>query len=61
MLISKIGTLTQTIIGLGRVTFSSKGPMRGHYVFLTAKYRNLYGHFLFQLLFPQIQPLNSFK
>ena len=27
MLISKIGTLTQTRMGLGRVTFSSKGPM----------------------------------
>ena len=28
MLICKIGFLTQKIIGLGRVTFSSKGPMR---------------------------------
>ena len=61
MLINKIGTLTKTIIGLGKVTFSGKGPMRGQYVFLTAKYSNLYGQFLFQLLFPQIHPLSSFK
>ena len=58
---SKVGTLAQNIIGLGRVTFSSKGPIRGQFVFLTTKYRNLYGHFLFPLLFPQSQPLNSFK
>ena len=32
MLISKIGSLTQKIIGLGRVTFSSKGPMRSVYL-----------------------------
>ena len=30
MLISKIGTLTRQIIGLSRVTFSGKEPMRGH-------------------------------
>ena len=47
MLISKIGTLTQTRMGLGRVTFSSKGPTRGQYVFFMAKYNNLYGHFRF--------------
>ena len=35
---SKIDTRTQNIVGLGRVSFSGKGPMRGHYVFLTAKY-----------------------
>ena len=39
-------------MGLGRVTFSSKGPMRGQYVFLMAKYINLYGHFIFPLSFP---------
>ena len=61
MLISKIGTLTKQIIWLGSVTFSGKVPMRGPYVFLTAKYSNLYGQFIFQLLFPQIQPLTSFK
>ena len=34
MLISKIhiGYLTQKIIGLGRVTFSSNGPMRSVYL-----------------------------
>ena len=46
MLISKIGTLTQTRMGLGRVTSSSKGPMRGQCVFFLAKYSNTYGHFL---------------
>ena len=56
MLIIKIGTLTQSRIGLGRVTFSSKGPMRGQFVFLMSKYNNLYGRFLFQLLFLQTQP-----
>ena len=61
MLINKIGTLTKQIIWLGKVTFSGKVPRRGHYVFLTAKYTNLYGQFQFQLLFPQIKPLNSFK
>ena len=61
MLISKIGTLTKKITGLGKVTFSGKEPMRGQLVFLAAKHSNLYGQFLFQLLFPQIQPLNSFK
>ena len=57
MLISKTGTLIQTRMGLGSVTFSSKRPMRGHYVFLVAKYSNMIGRFLFQLLFPQTQPL----
>ena len=42
MLINKIGTLSQTRMGLGRVTFSGKRPMRGQYVFLMAKYSNLY-------------------
>ena len=53
--------LTQTRMGLGRVTFSSKGPMRGQYVFLMAKYINLYGRFIFPLSFPQTQPLISLK
>ena len=38
MLISLVDTLTQARMGVGRVTFPSKWPMRGHYVFLTAKY-----------------------
>ena len=56
-----IGTLTQTRMGLGRVTFSSKGPMRSQYVFLMAKYINLYGRFIFPLSFPQTQPLISLR
>ena len=38
MLISLVGILTQARMGVGRVTFLSKGPMRGQYVFITAKY-----------------------
>ena len=38
MLISLVGILTQARMGVGRVTFLSKGPMRGQYVFSTAKY-----------------------
>ena len=37
MLIGKTGTQTQTRMGLSRVTFSSKGPMRDQYVFVMAK------------------------
>ena len=37
--------MTQTRMGLVRVTFFSKGPMRGQYVFLMAKRMNLYGFF----------------
>ena len=53
LLIRNIGTLTKQIMGLNRVTFSGKVPMRGHYFFLTAKYSNLYGQFLFQLKRPR--------
>ena len=38
MLINLVGILTQARMGVGRVTFLSKGPMRGQYVFITAKY-----------------------
>ena len=38
LLISLAGTLTQARMGVGRVTFLSKGSMGGHYVFLMAKY-----------------------
>ena len=48
-----IGTLTQTGIGLGWVTYSSKRPMRGQYIFLMAKRSNMYGRFILRLLFPQ--------
>ena len=37
MLISLKGTLNQTRMGVGRVTLPSKGPVRGHFVFLVAK------------------------
>ena len=48
-------------MGLSRVTFSSKRPMRGQYVFFMAKCINLYGCFVFPLSFPQTQPLISLK
>ena len=38
MLISLVGILTQARMGVGKVTFLNKGPMRGQYVFITAKY-----------------------
>ena len=38
MLISLVGILSQAKMGVGRVTFLSKGPMRGQYVFITAKH-----------------------
>ena len=37
MLISLVGILTQARMGVGRVKVLSKGPMRGQYVFITAK------------------------
>ena len=42
MFINLVGTLTQASMGEGRVTFLSKGPMRGQYVFLTAKKKKTY-------------------
>ena len=63
MLISKIGTLTKNLIGLGRVTFSSKGPMRGQYVFLTAKYSNCMDSSYFNYYFYRFSlsvPLNDY-
>ena len=36
------GTLTQTRLGVGRVTLSSKGPMRGQYICFTAKAQKCY-------------------
>ena len=59
MLISKIGILTR--MGLGRVTFSATGPMRGHYAFLMAKCSNLNRRILFQVSFPQVQSLISLR
>ena len=36
ILTSLVGILTQARMGVGMVTFLSKGPMRGQYVFLTS-------------------------
>ena len=40
MLIGLVGTLTQTRIGIDRVTFPRMGPMRGQYNFLISESRN---------------------
>ena len=61
MLISLVGILTQARMGVGRVTFLDKGPMRGQYVFITAKYVLFMDVFLIQLLFPQTQSLIALK
>ena len=47
MLLSLKGTLSQIGMGVGRVSFPSKGPMRGKYVFLMAKFQMFY-RFCFQ-------------
>ena len=44
ILTSYVGPLTQTRIGVSSVTVPSMGPMRGHYVFLIPKSRNVYTH-----------------
>ena len=49
MLISKIFSLSHTRMGLVRLIFPSKAPVRGQYCFFMAKYSDLYGRFLFQL------------
>ena len=61
MLISKICSLSDARMGLDGLIYPSKGPMRGQYCFFMAKYSNLYGRFLFYLLFLQTQPLISIK
>ena len=52
-------SLTQTRMAVGRITFDSKGPMMGQYVFLTAKSHNFiqtlyFNYYLWRhsLLFP---------
>ena len=42
MLTSYVGPLTQTRIGVSNVTIPSMEPMRGQYVFLIPKSRNMY-------------------
>ena len=39
ILINLKGTLSQTEMGIGRVSLPSKGPMRGQYVFLMEKFQ----------------------
>ena len=50
MLISLVGTLTQARMGVGRVTFLSKGHMRGQYV----KYVHFIDVFYFIYYFPRL-------
>ena len=61
MLISLVCTLTQARIWVARVTFSSKGPMRGQNVFLVAKYIFFIDVIFFQLLFLEAQSLIFLK
>ena len=56
MLISLKSTLTQTGMGVGRVTLPSKGSMRGQYVFLMAKSQMFY-RYCFPLVFLETWPL----
>ena len=56
-LISLVGTLTQARMGVDRVTFLSKGPMRGQYVFLTAKYVLFIDVFYFSYYFRRLSLL----
>ena len=49
MLISLVCTLTQTRMGVGRVIFLSKGPMRDQ-CFPYCKIRALYGRFLLHII-----------
>ena len=57
MLISLVGTLTQGRMGVCRVTFLSKGHMRGQYVFLTAKYVLFIDVFYFSYYFRRLSLL----
>ena len=51
MVISLEYTLAQTRMGFGRVTFSSKEPMRGQYVFLMTKSQSFYRFPIFNYYF----------
>ena len=58
MLISLVGIFTQSIrMGVDRVTFLRKGPMRGQYVFLTAKNVLFMGVFYFSYYFHRLSLL----
>ena len=47
ILTSYVGPVTQTRIGVSSVTVPSMGPMRGQYVFLIPKSRNVYTFSIF--------------
>ena len=49
MLTNLEGTLTQTTIGVGRVTFPSKRPMTGQYGVLMEEFK-VFIHFIFSIL-----------
>ena len=57
MLNSLVGILTQARMGVGRVTFLSKGPMRGQYVFIMAKYVLFMDVFYFSYYFHRLSLL----
>ena len=56
---SLVGILTQARMGVGRVTFLSKGPMRDQYVFITAKYVLFMDVFYFSYYFHRLSLLLS--
>ena len=49
MLINFVGTLTQAKMGVGRITFSSEGSLRGQYVFFSANYELCIDIFYFNI------------
>ena len=61
MLISSIGTMTQTRMGLGRVEFPVEGPIRGQNLFFMTKSQSFCNVFYFQFLFLETQPLISLE
>ena len=60
-LISFVDTLTEIRIGVGIVTFPSKGPMWGEYVFFVANSQSFSSVLHFQLLFLEALRHISFK
>ena len=49
MLMNFVGTLTQAKIGVGSMTFSSEGSLRGQYVFFSANYELYIDVFYFNI------------
>ena len=56
ILISKVGTLIQILMGVGSATFPIMGPMRGQYVFLMAKIHTFMLFLILISLFWVIEP-----